>query len=366
MKSTTFLIKPASSLCNMRCKYCFYDDVSDNRMVKSMGIMSADTAAQVISKALEATEDGGRISFMFQGGEPTLAGLNFFQNFVQLQQQSGRSGIVVEYAIQTNGMNLDEEWAEFLRKNRFLVGLSIDGTKDIHDQFRVDARGEGSWQQVEKALRLLDEHQVETNLLCVVTRQMAKKAHQVWSSLRALGNHPLQFIACLDPLECKRGTAPYSLTPELYGRFLCNLFDCWYRDWKAGNYGSVRLFDDYVRILAGMAPSCCANAGSCGHYLVVEGDGSLYPCDFFVLDQWYIGNIHSMTVAEALAAPASQKFVAEGMQRPEECYHCPYGGLCRGGCRRDWTLAQQNYYCQAYKAFFPYALSRLQEIARHI
>ncbi len=366
MKSTTFLIKPASSLCDMRCKYCFYEDVSDNRAIKSMGVMSADTAAQIVKKAFEATEDGGRICFMFQGGEPTLAGLDFFQNFVQLCQQYGRKEVAVDYAIQTNGMKLDEEWAEFLRKNRFLVGLSIDGTRELHDLFRVDARGDGSWSQAVKALDLLDRHQVETNLLCVVTRQMALQAQQVWDSLTGLGAHPLQFISCLDPLEEERGTASYSLTPELYGRFLCELFDCWYRAWKKGCYVSIRLFDDYVRILAGMPPSCCAGAGSCGHYLVVEGDGSLYPCDFFVLDQWCIGNIHDMTVGQALSTPASQQFVAEGMHRPEECYRCPYGGLCRGGCKRDWTPEQQNYYCQAYKTFFPHALSRLQEVARCI
>ncbi len=366
MKSTTFLIKPASSLCNMRCKYCFYDDVSDNRTVKSMGIMREDTAAQIVQKAFDATDDGGHILFMFQGGEPTLAGLDFFRNFVRFQQQYGRAGVTIDYAIQTNGMHLDEEWITFLHDNHFLVGLSIDGTKEIHDMFRVDAQGNGSWQQVVDVLHQLDAHQVETNLLCVVTRQMAKKAHRVWHSLTALGNHPLQFISCLDPLECKRGTSPYSLTPDLYGRFLCDLFDCWYRDWKAGHYVSVRLFDDYVRILAGMPPSCCAGAGSCGHYLVAEADGSLYPCDFFVLDQWYMGNINSVTVAEALASPASQKFVAEGTKRPEECYHCPYGRLCRGGCKRDWTPVHQNYYCPSYKTFFAYALPRLQELARFL
>lgn len=366
MKATTFLVKPASSLCNMRCKYCFYEDVSDNRTVKSMGIMSEDTAAQIVKKAFEATDDGGHILFMFQGGEPTLAGLNFFRTFIRLQQQYGRAGIAVDYAIQTNGMALDAEWTAFLGEHHFLVGLSIDGTKELHDLFRVDAAGKGSWQKVADVLHLLDEYQVETNLLCVVTRQMAKKAQKVWRSLTSLGNHALQFISCLDPLECKRGTSPYSLTPELYGRFLCNLFDCWYQDWKAGKYVSVRLFDDYVRILAGMSPSCCANAGSCGHYLVVEGDGSLYPCDFFVLDEWYMGNINSVTVEEALSSPASRNFVLAGTHRPEECYRCPYGGLCRGGCKRDWTPEHQNYYCSSFKAFFAYALPRLQEVARHL
>ncbi len=366
MKFTTFLIKPASSLCNMRCKYCFYEDVSDNRTVKSMGIMSQSTAAQIVQKAFEATDDGGHINFMFQGGEPTLAGLDFYRNFIRLEQQYGRARVTVDHAIQTNGMNLDEQWAVFLRDNHFLVGLSIDGTPEINDRFRLDAAGNGTWQAACQALRLLEKYQVETNILCVVTRQMAKKAQKVWKSLTELGNHPLQFIACLDPLECKRGSTPYSLTPDLYGRFLCSVFDCWYQDWTNGKYVSVRLFDDYIRILAGMHPSSCAASGSCGHYLVVEADGSLYPCDFFVLDQWYMGNINTTTVADALNSAASQRFIIEGAHRPEECLRCPYGNLCRGGCKRDWTEQHANYYCPSFKAFFAYALPRLQEAARYI
>lgn len=366
MKATTFLIKPASSLCNMRCKYCFYDDVSDNRAVKSMGIMDENTARRIVQEAFQATDDGGSIHFMFQGGEPTLAGLPFFRSFIRLEQEYGRPNVTVYHAIQTNGMTLDEQWASFFRENNFLVGLSIDGTEEIHDLFRVDAKGAGSWRRVVEALQLLQTHQVETNLLCVVTKQMAKKAQKVWKCLTQLGNHPLQFIPCLDPLEEKRGGFFYSLTPDHYGKFLCNLFDCWYQDWKSGRYVSVRLFDDYIRILAGMQPSCCAGAGSCGHYLVAEADGSLYPCDFFVLDPWYMGNINTLSVQEALSSEASQKFLAEGNRRPEDCLQCPYRALCRGGCKRDWTQQHQNYYCASYKAFFAYALPRLQEMARCI
>ena len=366
MRFITFLIKPASSLCNMRCKYCFYEDVSDNRIVKNMGIMKEDTARQIVQKAFEAVDEGGSISFMFQGGEPTLAGLAFFRSFICLEHQYRRDGITIYHAIQTNGMSLDDEWAAFFRENRFLVGLSLDGTEEIHDCFRIDSKGNGSWKRVVSSLRILEKHQVETNLLCVVTKQMAKKAQRVWTALEKLGDHPLQFIPCLDPLEEERGAFSYSLTPVHYAQFLCNLFDCWYQAWKSNRYVSVRLFDDYLRIMAGMNPSCCAAAGSCGHYLVVEGDGSLYPCVFFVLDQWYIGNINEITVAEALSSPVSQKFIAEGQHRPKECYDCAYRKLCRGGCKRDWMESHQNYYCESYKAFFAYALPRMQEIVRYL
>jgi len=364
MRSATFLVKPASSLCDMRCRYCFYHDIADIREVKSMGIMSEATAQALIQTAFAAVEPGGFVQFTFQGGEPTLAGLNFFRRFMDLEAQYRRKDIRIGHSIQTNGLLLNEEWAGFLKKHDFLVGISIDGNQAIHDTYRVDASGKGTWDRVTGALALLDRYGVETNILCVVSSAVAKNPQKVYASLRKLGDHPMQFIPCLDPLEALRGSKAYSLKPDLYGRFLCSLFDCWYRDWKAGNYISIRTFDDYLRILMRMRPNTCAASGACGSYLVVEGDGSLYPCDFYVLDEWKIGNIRDMRVEEALSSPASVRFIAEGAHRPEECRTCPYFPICRGGCKRDWTQQRKNYYCASFKTFFAYALPRLQEMAR--
>lgn len=363
MRSVTFLIKPASSLCDLRCRYCFYDDISDLRNVKSMGIMTQATAEMLIQRAVESVMPGGLIHFMFQGGEPTLAGLDFFRRFLKLEEKYVTHGIQVIHAIQTNGMRVDEEWAAFFKKHDFLVGISIDGNKHIHDSLRLDAAGIGTWDRVTAALKILEEVGVETNLLCVVTASVAKNPQKVYGSLKSLGSHPLQFIPCLDPMEAPRGQENYSLTPQKYGKFLCGLFDCWYRDWKQGNYVSIRAFDDYLRILAGMPPSGCANAGTCGSYLVVEGDGSMYPCDFFVLDEWKIGNLSDMTVKEALTSEVSRIFLEESRQRPAACVKCAYRPICRGGCRRDWTRERKNYYCESFRQFFAYALPRLVEMA---
>lgn len=173
----------------------------------------------------------------------------------------------------------------------------------------------------------------------------------------------MQFIPCLDPIAARRGSAFYSLKPDAYGKFLCNLFDCWYRDWKAGNYVSIRTFDDYLRILLRMTPSACAASGVCGSYLVVEGDGGLYPCDFYVLDQWFLGNICNCSVEEALASEKSQQFLQESRTRPKGCQSCRYAPLCRGGCRRDWMENGENYYCHSFRTFFAYAITRLEEMA---
>lgn len=219
--------------------------------------------------------------------------------------------ISVFHSIQTNGICLDEEWASFFKTNSFLVGVSLDGTRENHDLYRMDAAGQGTWDKVTSAIALLDAYGVETNLLCVVTGQLARKPQRAFKSLCELGRHDLQFIPCLDPLDTIGGQA-YSLTPEHYGRFLCGVFDAWYDQLQRGNYVSVRNFEDYLRILLGMPPTSCASSGSCGHYLTVEGDGSLYPCDFYVLDEWKLGDLSHCTVEDALDSPVSRMFLEQG------------------------------------------------------
>ena len=328
--------------------------------------MSLETARQLLQSGFDAVEPGGYIQILFQGGEPTLAGLDFFRGFLALEAELCPVDIRISHSIQTNGITLDEAWAKFFREHRFLVGLSLDGTRELHDKFRVDSQGKGSWNRVTRALTLLQRYQVETNLLCVVTGAMARSPQKVYQSLRKLGDHPLQFIPCLDPLDTQRGTMPHSLTAQGYGKFLCQLFDCWHQDLKNGTYVSIRNFDDYLRLMLGMPPGSCAASGACGSYLVAEGDGSLYPCDFFVLDQWCMGNISEISVTQALNSPKSLAFLEEGRSRPTACRTCPYVMLCRGGCKRDWihsSVGAENYYCAAFRSFFDYALPRLQEAA---
>ena len=242
MKHNTFLVKPASSLCDLRCRYCFYDDVSSSRACKNMGLLSHEMARELIEKAFAATEDGGSVHFLFQGGEPTLAGLEFFQFFLETERSLKRR-LSVFHSIQTNGIGLNEAWASFFKASSFLVGLSLDGTQEVHDLYRLDAAGHGTWDRATHTLGLLDAYGVETNLLCVVTGQLARKPQRAFQSLCALGRHNLQFIPCLDPLDTVGGQA-YSLTPELYGRFLCGVFDVWYQQLQQGNYVSVRNFED--------------------------------------------------------------------------------------------------------------------------
>ena len=365
MAYANILIKPASSLCNMRCRYCFYADESEHRMQKSMGIMTRDTARQTIDAMFALAGSRGEVSFFFQGGEPTMAGLDFFRDFTARVRERNTFGLPVRYGIQSNGLNLDEEWAALLRENHFLVGISVDGDRALHDRFRPDASGNGTWERVTGKVRMLLENKVETNLLCVVNGQTAQSPKKVYRALKALGTGYLQFIPCLDPLEVPRGSVPWSLTPEAYGRFLCGVFDDWYRDWERGQYVSVRQFDDWVHLAMGLPAGTCASSGQCGGYLVAEADGSLYPCDFYALDEWKLGTVAD-DAKDLMNGETMRRFRQRSVRKPRRCASCRFFRLCRGGCPRDWTEAEgerENYFCPAFQMFFEYAAPRILRIA---
>lgn len=363
MDSIHFLIKPASGRCNMRCRYCFYEDEKINRQQADLGMMSLDTAELLIRRAM--AEGRHHVSFAFQGGEPMLAGLPFYRAFVSLVDKHRPSGLSVSYSIQTNGTLVTAEWADFFRQSNFLVGLSLDGTRDLHDLYRLYADGKKSYSDVLAAFRLLSSRKVEANLLCVVTAQTAKKGQSVYQQMKKTGCRYLQFIPCLDPINMPRGTLSYSLSPELYARFLKTIFDLWYRDWESGNYVSIRLFDDYVHLLCGRPTGTCATCGSCGQYFTVEADGSVYPCDFFVLDPWRLGSLKDMSLTDLAQCERAKSFVHQGRGHPPACEGCRWLSLCNGGCRRDWVdRDSRNFFCSSMKDFFAYAAPRLMTIAR--
>lgn len=366
MSSVNLLIKPASSLCNMRCRYCFYADEAASRTQPSMGLMSTDTAALLIRRALDDAGPFGDVNFTFQGGEPTMAGLDFYRHFVETVHRSNGFHCKVTYCIQTNGSSLDEAWVTFFAEHHFLVGVSIDGDKALHDEFRMDASGKGTWTRVQKNLSRLQKAGVACNLLCVVTRRSARCAVRTYNTLKKTGIRYLQFIPCLDPLNEAPGLHPWSLLPDDYGNFLCALFDEWYLDWKHGQYTSIRLFDDYVYLAMGRLAGTCATCGNCGGYFAVEADGSVYPCDFYVLDDWRLGALRENSFAELRESAGMQHFLQQGHALPDACRNCEWMSLCHGGCQRNRIVAGsalQNYFCSSFRQFFSYTAPRLQEIA---
>lgn len=369
MPPLSILIKPASDSCNMRCKYCFYCDEANKRSVHSYGTMQADTLEKLVMKALSAAQ--GQCTFAFQGGEPTLAGLPFYQEFVRLVQKHNVKKLDVHFAIQTNGTLIDREWAGFLAQNGFLTGLSLDGTKEVNDRFRVDAQGGGTYTKVLHAAQLFDAAGAQYNILTTVTSAVAENVERIYRFFKKNGFQWQQYIACLDPIGERRGGHDYSVTPEQYGVFLKRLFDLWYLDWKHGTPISIRYFDNLVFLLMGQPAEACGMMGHCTCQYVVEADGGVYPCDFYVLDGYRLGDIGTQDFPDFDKKRRELRFIEKSLVPHEDCRACPFGYLCRGGCRRDRDgfdggPLQKNYLCPAYRAFFPYALPRLQELAQDV
>ena len=369
MPPVQLLIKPSSGNCNLRCTYCFYYDEMKNRQTPSYGFMSGETLEAMVKKALEYAE--GSCDFAFQGGEPTLSGLDFFKNLLELQKKYNTKGLAIHNSIQTNGYGLGEEWAQFFAGNHFLVGVSLDGIRPTHDAYRRTAGGHDSFWEVKKTLDLFKEKKVDFNILTVVNRRTAQRIAKIYAFYEKEGWRYLQFIPCLDPLEEAPGGREYSLTPEDYGEFLVTLFDLWYGDLRQGRQPYIRMFENYIGILMGIEPEACDQKGCCSLQFVVEADGSVYPCDFYVMDQYKMGNFREDSMEEMRKKGESLGFVQAFLGGKEECRQCPYFFICRGGCRRNREIGQEgrlgeNYFCFAYKRFFQAALPRMEEIARRL
>ena len=369
MKHVHLLIKPSSGMCNLACKYCFYHDIVEKREQHNYGFMEDSTLEAVIREGIAFAEVECTIAF--QGGEPTLIGLDFFRKVVELQKKYNTKHIRINNAIQTNGTLLTAEWADFLKENHFLVGVSLDGFKESNDCNRIDAHDKGTFTRVMDAIHLLEERGVDFNVLTVVNRQTARKVKRIYNFYKQNNLKYLQFIPCLDPFGEDPGKMDYSLTPTDYGMFLNHLFDLWYQDITAGHEISIRQFENYVEMLLGYPPEACGMSGVCGMQHVVEADGSVYPCDFYVLDEYRLGNLNTDTLEQINVRRNEIRFIQNSAVVDPKCRQCRFYSLCRGGCRRNRLVNPDgslgiNYFCPGYEMFFEYAGPRLMRIARTI
>ena len=367
MPPINLLIKPASGLCNMRCQYCFYTDVAQNRDIENYGLMAEEVQTELVKQALAYAD--GYCTFTFQGGEPTLAGLDYYKRLIELQKKYNSKGVRISNSIQTNGYAIDEEWAKFFADHHFLVGLSLDGPKEVHNYLRVNARGEGTFDRVMETVKLFNRYKVEYNILTVVNRKVAENAKAVYSFLRSRNFGYLQFIECIDPFDS--ASRDYSLTADLLERFLKTTFDEYYKDYQRGHYISVRGFDNYISMLMGGQPESCGMGGVCTAYQLIEASGDVYPCDFYVLDRYRMGNVMTHTFADLARSPIAKEFVKESRPISEECRRCRWYPLCRGGCRRNREpfvggKPSLNRFCKAYRGFFEYAYPKMESMARSI
>lgn len=368
MPPVHLLIKPASSLCNMACRYCFYRDETKHRDNGCYGIMSTDTVDAMVEQVFRYAQ--GSAAFTFQGGEPTLAGEEYFLHFHEAVKRHNTRRLPVQFSLQTNGLAVSDRLMELFAAHSYLLGVSVDGDRALHDSLRPDVHGKGTFDRISDTLRRLDEHRIEYNILTVITETVAQRGAEVYRCFRDRGFRFLQFIPYIPELGREQEKHSYTLTNDGYARFMTEVFEEYYKDFMSGNYISVRQFDNFVRLGAGQGAECCGMSGCCASNLVVEADGSVYPCDFYVLDRWKMGKITTDPIEKLLASSAATEFVSQSKPIELQCRSCPYLMICRGGCRRHRDDGAGNIganrYCEAYRSFFDETMPLLLEMARHI
>lgn len=397
------LIKPASGMCNMRCSYCFYRDEIDFRKEKRsetnaingspnqrktgepflsceydynyessghFGIMSRETSENLIKRAFEFEKNS--VTFAFQGGEPTLAGVKWFRDFSTIVKEYNVNKAKVSMAIQTNGLNLDDDFISYLKNEKFLVGLSVDGDGSLHNLYRPDATGKGTHSRALAAGEKLKKARVDVNILSVLTDEGARYISKTYSYLTSrCGYDWIQFIPCLPPLirdsesetKAAGGIKKYSVSPERWLKANKILFDLWYNDFINGKHVSVRHLENYLMIFMGMNPESCDMTGRCSIQFVTESDGSVYPCDFYALGDLFLGNINTDSIQQIIDTEKAKAFIMN-RHSDEKCTSCRYFRLCRGGCPRLRETHDGTYLlCPVIGEFFEYTGDRFAKMA---
>jgi len=373
------LAKPTGATCNLDCTYCFF--LSKEALYPNSKFRMADDLLEQYIRQVIETQRQDHVSIAWQGGEPTLMGLDFFRRSVELVEKYRRPGMTVEHTIQTNGTLLDGEWADFFREHGFLVGLSLDGPAEIHDANRVDKGGNGTHAKVLAAARTLAEHGADFNILCTVHSENGTRGREVYRYFRdEVGARFIQFIPIIEratpelievaesgwgshvegrPLYTQTGSlvTERSISAELWGRFLIDVFEEWVRHDIGEVY--VQMFDVTLANFVGEPPSLCVFSETCGTAMVMEHNGDMYSCDHFVEPDYAVGNIRETHMLEIASSPQQRQFGTDKRDSlPQYCLDCDVRFACHGGCPKDRFISTPdgepglNYLCAGYKAFF--------------
>ena len=365
MREFSLLIKPASADCNLNCEYCFYLEKCHLYPDTPRHRMSEAVLEQMV-KSFMATSQS-TYSFGWQGGEPTLMGLPFFEKVVEFQQKHGRAGVSVANGLQTNATLIDDALAEHFGKYRFLLGCSLDGPPDIHNKFRLNAAGKPSHDSVLRGLEILNKHQVEFNILVLVSQANVKEAKTVYRYLVDKGFNYQQYIPCVE-FDEHGEQLPFAINGAEWGEFLCELFDEWYSDRYTV---SIRHFDSLLFKMVDNVSNVCVLDRNCCQYFVVEYNGDIYPCDFFVEEQQKLGNIWNTPWETAIN---TDRYIAFGSQKSNwnsVCNSCQCLDLCNGDCLKhrvygDHKPKNLSYLCQGWKQFNKHSNKRFEDLAAEI
>ena len=341
------MLKPVGSRCNLACRYCYYIDKERHEE------MTDDLLDEFIRQYLEA-QTQPEVLFTWHGGEPLLRPVSFYQKALQMQQRYAH-GRTVDNCLQTNGTLITPEWCQFFHDNRFLIGISIDGPQDLHDAYRRSPRQQQTWQQVMHAIELLNRYDVMWNAMATVNHLTAAEPQRFYRFFRDIGCQYLQFTPVVERHQGK--VTDYSVTPGLWGRFLCGVYDEWVQQDIGEVY--VQLFDATLANWVGEAPGLCSMSPLCGRCAAMESNGDVYSCDHFVFPDYLLGNIRTSTLTSMLYGERQQQFGRNKSERlSRQCRECPYLFACHGECPRNrfvddcYGEPNHNYLCDGYRQFF--------------
>lgn len=364
------MAKPCGSRCNLACRYCFSLSRGD-RSPGNRSVMPDEVLEEYIRQTI-AAHRVPEVTFAWQGGEPTLLGPEFFEKALELQKKYRRPGMAIHNTLQTNGTLLDDRWCKLFRKNRFLVGISIDGPKELHDTFRTGAAVNGSFDRVMRGLSLVKKHRVEFNVLCTVNRANGDHPGEVYRFLRdTAGAGFIQFIPVVgrDPVTGK--VTPWSVRPDQFGRFMTGVFDEWVRHDVAKVY--VQHFDAALAGWYGEPHGICVSSPVCGHAMVIEHTGDVYSCDHFVDPDHLLGNIMTDPLEDLVGSPRQVQFGNRKQETlPGYCRECRFLFACRGGCPKDrFALTPDgesglNYLCEGYRMFFTHIAGPMEFMVKEL
>jgi len=391
------MAKPIGSTCNLSCTYCYYLSKATLPDGPGTGRMSIEVLEEFIKNYIEGVA-GNEVVFSWQGGEPTLLGLDFFRKVIELEKKYAKPGQKIENDLQTNGMLITEEWCAFLKEHRFLVGLSIDGPRELHDKYRVTKNNEPTFEKVFKAAKLLQRYRVPFNTLTCVSRFNARRALDVYRFLRReIGSTYIQFIPIVEyrgfektaphqwnvdslpkdgDVEARPGTpdsivTEWSVDPVDWGYFLCKTFD----EWRKRDVGKVLVnhFETLVAQHMGLAPQLCVYGEFCGKGVAVEYDGSVFACDHYVYPEYRLGNIMDKPLSTLVWNRTQVKFgYAKNETLPQQCGQCPYLTDCWGECPKNRIIRTAtgepglNYLCRGFKKFFEHAIPEVERIVAEL
>ena len=367
------MLKPAGSLCNLGCAYCYYLDKADIYGGKEPR-MSLEMLETVIREYI-AANDVPEVTFNWHGGEPLVLGLDFYRKAMELERKYA-DGKTVFNTLQTNGTLLTSEWADFLRENRFLVGISIDGPRDIHDKYRKDKGGAGTFDKVIHGIGLLRAHGVEFNTMSTVNKVSEGRGLEVYRFLQSLGSRYMQFMPVVEHVKQRRivsptaegaRLAPLSVSSLGFGQFMCDIFDYWVRNDVGQTF--VGLFDATLANWCGVTPGTCAYDRTCGGNAVIEHNGDLYPCDHFVYPQYRLGNITESSIRSMMESPRQVKFgIDKRNSLPAKCFRCKYLHLCNGECpkhrfnRTESGETGLSALCEGYYRFYGHTAPYMEKM----